>query len=118
MGLLSCLDRPDLIRFCLLTLPCKLMVGTSFSFLRSVCLETNAIDSETIESCCKPLRTVGSCRKTPWGSRILLQFTKGRSDLAAKPLMDGQIFIATCQFLFFLLFYIYIYIYIFYEPWV
>ena len=97
MGLLPCLDRFDLIRFCLLTLPCKLMVGTSFSFLLSVCLETIEIDSETIESCRKPPRTVRSCSKTPWGSRILLQFTKGQSDLIAKPLMEGQIFTARYQ---------------------
>jgi hypothetical protein len=93
MVLLLYLDRLDLIRFCFLTQ----MVGTSFSFLLSVCLETNAIDNETVESCRKPLRTVESCCKTPWGNQISLQFTKGRSDLVAKPLMDGQIFTATYQ---------------------
>jgi hypothetical protein len=35
MGLLPCLDMLDLIRFCLLTLPCKLMVGTSFSLINN-----------------------------------------------------------------------------------
>jgi hypothetical protein len=58
MGLLPYLDMLALIRFCILTIP--LMVGTSFNFPLLVCLETNAIDSET----------VGSCRKTPRGSRI------------------------------------------------
>jgi hypothetical protein len=77
MGLLPCMDRLDLIRFCLLTLPCKLMLGTSFSFLLSICLETNAIDSETVESCRKPLRTVGSCRKTPWGQSDLVAIYQG-----------------------------------------
>jgi hypothetical protein len=95
MGLVSYLDRLHLIRFSLLTLPYKLMVGTFFSFLLSVCLETIAIDSETVESCRKPPRIVGSCRKTPWGSWISLQFTKGQSNLIVKPLMDGQFFTAT-----------------------
>jgi hypothetical protein len=36
MGLLPCLDRLDLIRFCFLTLPCKLMELPSVSYYQFV----------------------------------------------------------------------------------
>ena len=109
MGLLHCWQMFDLIRFYLLTLPRKLIVGTIVSLINKT---KQIISHLSVESWHKPPGVVGSRRKntkgtvisrrkTPLGSRISLQITKGRldlaantkgrSNLAAKPLMDGQI---------------------------